>query len=118
MFAYLLDTNVVSEISKPRPNRNVETAIQRYRHECALSALTVEELAFGVSSMTLPAQRHGLEMWLEAMLTRFKVIPYDYECALWLGKERARLRAAGYVLPRHADFARFSGLRVENWFKD
>lgn len=51
MIRYLLDTNVVSELSKPNPHANVvawQKAIPE--DELAISAITIRELAYGVAN--------------------------------------------------------------------
>lgn len=134
--AYLLDTNIVSELAKRVPDTGVEARVRAHQGACALAAPTVEELAFGVARLPESPRRAMLERWLEGITAAFLLLPYDDRCAFWLGRERARLAALGAPAPRTdgalaaiavcnsltlvtrdtADFARFAGLRLENWF--
>lgn len=133
---YLLDTNVVSELVKQAPHAGVEAKVIAHQPICALAAPTVEELGFGIARLPRGNRRDMLERWLEGVLQRFALLPYDHRAALWLGRERARLAARGLPAPRadgeiaavavangltlitrnQADFANFEGLVVENWF--
>jgi tRNA(fMet)-specific endonuclease VapC len=136
ILSYLLDTNVVSEISRPSPNANVEARLRTHGSSCALSAVSLEESIFGIAILAQSIRKRQLELWIEAMVTRFTILPFDRVCAEWLGRERARLRRDGYIPQRPdaqiaatavcnnlilvtrntRDFAHFTGLRVENWF--
>jgi len=133
---FLLDTNVISELAKQAPDPGVESRILGKQSACALAAPTVEELAFGIARLPGSARRDMLERWQEGVLQQFVVLSYDQRAALWLGRERARLSAAGLPAPRtdgeiaavavahgltlitrnQADFANFSGLKLGNWF--
>ncbi len=133
---YLLDTNVVSELARRQPDAEVERRVIAAQPVCAIAAATVEELAFGVARMAASAKREMLEVWLTEIMGQFAILPYDEKAAVWLGRERARLAAAGQPAPRTdgeiasvaatnglilvtrnlTDFQGFRGVRVENWF--
>ena len=42
---YLLDTNIISEFSKERPNQNVIALYEARKNFCAISAITWQEHA-------------------------------------------------------------------------
>lgn len=132
---YLLDANVLSEMARPMPDRLVIDAIQRHERLCAMAAVTLEELTYGVARLPRGARRTGLERWIQGLAHALPVLPYDSEAATWLGRESARLDARGISAPRtdgeiaavavtrkltlvtrnFRDFVRFAGLKVENW---
>jgi tRNA(fMet)-specific endonuclease VapC len=134
---YLLDTNVVSELTKLMPNQAVVLALRRHELACAITATTVEELAFGCARMQSAPQQALIQRWLEGLVARLPVLQLDVAAALWLGQERARLVSLGRTASRTdgeiaavsvtqglclvtrnvRDFAGFEGLRVENWFE-
>jgi tRNA(fMet)-specific endonuclease VapC len=133
---YLLDTNVVSELIKPWPNQAVVLALREHEATCAISAITVEELTFGCARMQSVPQRALIQRWLDGLVARLPVLPFDTAAALWLGQERARLASLGRTASRtdgqiaavamtHGlnlvtrngrDFAGFDGLQVVDWF--
>lgn len=134
---YLLDTNLVSELAKQAPDAGVEEKLVAHQFSCAIAAPTVEELSYGVARLPASLKRDMLERWLEGILNRFVLLPFEARAALWLGRERARLSARGLPAPRTdgeiaavavahgltlvtrnvGDFANFDGLRLENWFR-
>jgi predicted nucleic acid-binding protein len=63
---YLLDTNVVSELVRPKPDARV-LAWFRGVDEASLhlSVLTLGELRSGVGQLREPARRERLRVWLE-----------------------------------------------------
>ena len=48
---YLLDTNIVSEFSKDKPNEQVLEFYRARKDLCAISSITWQELTRGVSRM-------------------------------------------------------------------
>ena len=132
---FLLDTNVVSELTKPRPNPDVLQALAQHEAACAISAPTLEELVFGCHRLPAGARRDWLRRWVQGLPARLPVLPFDEAAAIWLGAERARLAALGRPAPRtdgeiaavaasrgltlvtrnQRDFAVFDGLVLEDW---
>lgn len=135
MIRFVLDTNTVSELARRRSNPGLEARIGRLRSSCALAAPVVDELQFGVSRIHSADRRQQYQRWLEVLIADFPVIPIDVACAQWHGRERARLSALGrppslydgliasvavvneltLVTHNTADFARFTGIRLEDW---
>ena len=132
---FLLDTNVVSELTKPQPNPDVLQALAQHEADCAISAPTLEELVFGCHRLPAGARRDWLRRWVQGLPARLPVLPFDERAVLWLAAERARLAALGRPAPRtdgeiaavavsrgltlvtrnQRDFAVFDGLVLEDW---
>ena len=49
---YLLDTNIVSEFSKEKPNQQVVDLYEKRKEICAISSITWQELSRGVERMS------------------------------------------------------------------
>ena len=65
MSAWLLDTNVISELRRPRPNERVRRFITRQRLEdLFVSAVTFAEIRFGIETLEDPNRRAELGDWL------------------------------------------------------
>jgi toxin FitB len=57
---WLLDTTVVSELWKPRPNFGVEAWLEENKEDCALSEITFGELYYGVHRLPFGKRRSEL----------------------------------------------------------
>ncbi|MBK8073813.1 MAG: type II toxin-antitoxin system VapC family toxin [Ramlibacter sp.] len=77
---YLLDTNVVSELRKPRPHGAVLAWLQaRDDSELHLSAVTIGEIQAGIelTRQQDTAKAQEIEAWLEQVATTWNVLPMD-----------------------------------------
>lgn len=64
---FLLDTNVVSELSKPRPDPRVQRWASVQMSTAFLSAVTVGEIIKGIELLPGGARRSLLELWLSVL---------------------------------------------------
>ena len=101
--SFLLDTNVVSELIKPVPHRNVVRWIDSVQESLLyLSVLTMGEIRKGILSLLYGSRRARLESWLETDLrSRFenRMLPVDYAIATRWGAVAAQAAAAGKPVP-------------------
>lgn len=89
----LVDTHVISELSRPRPNEGVLAWAQTVS-QIALSVVAVEELAFGLAWR--PNER--IRAWMERFLDeRCEVLPVTLEIARRSADMRGRAAARGRV---------------------
>lgn len=66
---FLLDTNVVSEWIKPRPNAGLTQWLSRVdEDEAFLSVITFAELRFGIERLAAGSRRKRLDEWLRTEL--------------------------------------------------
>jgi toxin FitB len=66
---YLLDTNVVSELRKPRPEPHVLALIAATPlDDLYLSAVTIAEIRFGIERLADPLKRAAIAGWLDHVL--------------------------------------------------
>ncbi len=136
---YLLDTNVVSEFSKERPDSNVIAFYKIRKDFCAISAVTWQELLRGVNRMPEGKKKRYLEKCIAEYEDSFEIIPYDSFSARVCGEMQALAEKDGRTLPFYdsqiaataiangmvlvtrntADFEPMrekSFLRMEDWF--
>jgi hypothetical protein len=96
---FLLDTNVVSEWVKPRPDPGVITWLEEADEDRVfLSVVTLAELRYGIERMPAGARRSRLDRWLrEEMTLRFeqRILSVDALIAETWGRVAARSQAAG-----------------------
>jgi len=77
---YLLDTNVVSELRKPRPHGGVIAWLQSVsERELFISALTLGELQAGAERLRRhdPAKAAAIDVWIDEISATHDVIPMD-----------------------------------------
>ena len=118
--SWLLDTNVLSELARPRPD----------------AAVVWHELRFGLVRLPSGRRRDALAAFVSGLASRFPVLPYDLRAAEWHAVERARLERLGEPAPfadgqiaavavtnglrlatrNVADFGVFADLTVESWW--
>lgn len=134
---YLLDTNVLSEPLTPAPDPNLMEKLRQRGGEIATAAPVWHELVFGCRRLPHSKKRAVIERYLREVIEgTVPILPYDAASAAWHGEERARLAKTGDTPPfvdgqiasiaqvnglilvtrNTADFKRFEGVRVENWF--
>jgi tRNA(fMet)-specific endonuclease VapC len=134
--SYLLDTNVLSEPAKPRPNPGVEKKLRETAGKVATASLVWHEMWFGCYRLPSSRRRTTLERYLQDMIApHVPVLSYDDAAAAWHASERARLERDGQA-PAFVDgqiaaiarvnalilvtanvrhYERFEGLTVEDW---
>ena len=97
--SFLLDTNVVSEWVKSRPNSALVAWLATVDEDRVfISVVTLAELRYGIERMAAGRRRHRLEEWLrDALPVRFegRVLPVDGVVADAWGKVAARSEAVG-----------------------
>jgi predicted nucleic acid-binding protein len=94
---YLLDTNIISNVTKPNPSTALLTWLaERADNDLFISALTVGEIRRGLLEKPAGKKRASLEAWFSGpegpqALFAGRVLPFDEKAALiW-----ARLMADG-----------------------
>lgn len=100
---YLLDTNVLSEVQRPRPDPRVLTWLDQVDEDRTyLSVISVGEIARGVEQLEEGKRKLALQGWLESDLPgRFgnRLLSVDREIALAWGRLMAEAKRAGRGLP-------------------
>ena len=103
MRGFLLDTNVISELVKPRPEQKVINWIQATDESLLfLSVLTIGEIRKGITSLPSGNKRALLESWLgNDLLMRFagRILSIDFGIAERWGLLSAQAKASGVLLP-------------------
>ena len=96
---FLLDTNVVSEWTKPRPDAGVVTWLAEADEDRVfISVITLAELRHGIERLPAGARRQRLDRWLtEQVPERFedRLLAIDAVTANMWGHVMAQGQAAG-----------------------
>lgn len=83
MKRYLLDTNVISELRKPKPHGAAIAWLKSLREEqIFLSAVTLGELQTGIERARLqdPKKANEIEAWVDQLAESIQVMPMDVAC--------------------------------------
>ena len=100
---YLLDTNAISELTKPRPNKGFLQWLQTVsEYRLYLSVLTIGELVSGIERLPTSKKKRDLWTWLtNDLVARFgeRIIPVDFDAAHLWGRFEAQARKGGVALP-------------------
>jgi len=134
---FLLDSNIISEPMKPKPDVRVMENLSRYAGEMSTATIVWHELLFGLNRLPPSRKRQGLEQYLqEEVKVKLPFLPYNEAAAEWHAKERARLVKLGktpsfadsqiaaiakvnqliLVTNNVSDYANFNDLPIENWY--
>lgn len=99
MSGFLLDTNVVSEMTKRTPDARV-VAFLTEQDDCRLPVMAVHELEFGIQLLPQGRRRLNLEATLRAILAEYgsHILPLGRREMEWAARFRARARRAGRAL--------------------
>jgi len=134
---FLLDSNIISEPMKPKPDVRVMENLSRYAGEMSTATIVWHELLFGLNRLPPSRKRQGLEQYLqEEVKVKLPFLPYNEAAAEWHAQERARLVKLGktpsfadsqiaaiakvnqliLVTNNVSDYANFNELQIENWY--
>jgi predicted nucleic acid-binding protein len=100
---YLLDTCVISEITKPRPNRKITGWLSSCPEEnIYLSIITIGEIQKGISRLAESLKKSQLQHWLDNdLMMRFnhRIIGIDRNVARRWGQLVAKSEKIGQRIP-------------------
>lgn len=99
---YALDTCVLSETIKPRPDPAVIEWLRAQRQESLfVTTPTLGELRKGVDRLPASERRHELSLWLSKLAAAYRdrFLPFDEESAMLWGSLCAACEARGAPLP-------------------
>ncbi|HTV43371.1 MAG TPA: PIN domain-containing protein [Candidatus Sulfotelmatobacter sp.] len=92
---FLLDTNIVSETSKPLPDSRVVSWLKSNRGLCALSSVTSAEMRYGIERLPNGKRKSALEKKLRFLVEDYADMLYEFDGAAayeW-GRYAAELEA-------------------------
>ncbi len=134
--SFLLDTDVVSMAIRTGAPRRLLQRLAQHDGRCFMSAITWQELVFGVARLPDGAKKRALaEALADFRETLPPPLPFTVEAADWLGRELARLQRMGVqvgtadgqiaatawsqslalVTGNTKHFARIEGIDVVDW---
>ncbi len=142
MQIYLLDTNIISEPSKPIPNEKVLQKLADNLEYSCISSVTWTEILSGIKTMPDGKRKNSLFYYfIESVQKQFEILPFDasaaniysdlYEQLKTKGKpaQRFDLMIAATAISNNlilvtrnvsdfTDITANSNLIIENWFEE
>ena len=99
--SFLVDTNVLSELAKPKPDAKVVAWLRDNEPNLYVSSITIGELRKGVESLPAGKRRAALQTWLTGMCQRMegRVLSFNVATAHVWGQMVARWDKSGRSVP-------------------
>ncbi|MBP0633395.1 type II toxin-antitoxin system VapC family toxin [Cupriavidus sp. AcVe19-1a] len=134
--SWLLDTNIISEAMRPRPEVAVMENLARYDGELAIPAPVWHELRYGWLRMPEGQRKDAVGRFVQDVVGTLPILPYDGAAARIHAELRQSREGAGFTLlfvdgqiasvaiahgltlvtRNTKDFAELAGLRLTSWF--
>jgi hypothetical protein len=92
---FLIDTNVISEATKPRPDARVQRWSSVRAEETFISVMTVGEIVKGIERLPAGRRRENLHRWLDLLSSsafKARILPVDEVVAAEWGRLNLALR--------------------------
>lgn len=97
---YLLDTNIISQVTKPEPDESLMKNLELHSGTCAISSITWFELLNGVALLSEGKKKSKLNSFLHDYLKpSFPIIPYDDHAAAINADITGKLLSQGHPTP-------------------
>lgn len=96
---YLVDTNVLSETTKARPNPGVVEWLRNHEHDIVVNPVVLGEIRFGIRLLRHGRRRDSLELWFNEVVRRIRCVPIDAKTGLRWARLLADLRSHGRSIP-------------------
>ncbi len=96
---YLVDANVLSEPTKPAPDRRVIEWLRTHEQDIAVDPVILGEMRFGILLLPRGKKRTTLERWFDVGVCRLHCLPWEADTGLRWAELLARLRLTGKAMP-------------------
>jgi len=96
---YVVDANILSELTKPAPSTRVVEGLRNNERELAISPIVLGELEFGILSLPRGRRRARLEVWFSERVQPLRVLDFDARTASTWAELLTRLRKQGLAMP-------------------
>jgi len=94
---WLLDTCVVSELTRPEPNAQVQQWLLDKARQSAIAAVSVGEIQYGLLRLPAGARKRRLQAWFEELCSQFdaRILPTTTDVWREFGRLKTDLEQTG-----------------------
>ena len=96
---FLVDANVLSEVTRPAASRKVVDWLQAHEPEIAIDPIVLGEMQAGILALPRGRKRRQLEQWFESLSARIVCLPWDVAVGLRWAKLVVELKIKGVSMP-------------------
>ncbi|HEX4959190.1 MAG TPA: PIN domain-containing protein [Thermoanaerobaculia bacterium] len=96
---FLVDANVLSEATRPAPDRRVLEWLARHEREIAVDPVILGEIRFGILLLPIGKRRERLERWFQDGVERIHCLVWEAAMGLRWAQLLAELRTRGQSMP-------------------
>lgn len=96
---FLVDANVLSEATKPRPASSVLKWLRDNERQLAVNPIVLGELEYGILLLPAGQRRNRLLKWFQAGLKHLRVLDFDAGAAREWAALLAELKRNGRAMP-------------------
>ena len=96
---YLVDTNVLSEATRPSPDPSVIEWLRNHEPRLVVNPVVLGEVWYGIRLLRPGRGRDSLEFWFDEFARRIHCVPFDANTGLRWGKLLAGLCRCGRSMP-------------------
>jgi hypothetical protein len=96
---FLVDSNVLSEVTKPEPDGGVVVWLKDNEEELVVDPIVIGELRTGVLCLPSGARRKRLEGWFQRVSDSLYCLSWDFETGMRWAQLLADLRKSGKAMP-------------------
>lgn len=96
---FLVDANVLSEVTKAAPDPKVTNWLRRHESEVVVDPIILGEIRFGILRLPSGRRRQRLETWFREGILRIHCLSWEPETGLRWAELVAELRSNGRAMP-------------------
>lgn len=96
---YLVDANVLSEVTRPAPIPAVVEWLRKYEPDLVVTPIVLGEIEYGIGLTSSARKRKDLERWFAEGMKRLRVLDLDSGTASAWAKLLVRLKKKGLAMP-------------------
>ena len=95
---FLVDANVLSEATKPKPNARVVQWLRDNESQIVVDPIILGEILFGIHLLLASKRKRRLEKWFHDGVARITCLDWNAETGIRWAKLLADLRLAGRTM--------------------